>query len=466
MNAKSLFVLLLAGLLPATPAVAQSPPDTASERPSGDAARERPPVRNSRGAAADTFRLGLEEAVRRATTVNEDVLVARAEKARAAGIVTETRADALPRITASFGYTRNIQTPVIFFGSGQGTEQIRIGNANEYSFGLNLQQTVLDFSLGPARSAARLSRRASDAQLEAARTDVALRTREAYYQVLLDQALVRVRRQALEQAERRLEQVRDFYEAGTGSEFDLLTARVEVENLRPDLIEARNQLELSRNRLKRTIGVSLERPLALTDSFPDPTSASAESAYVEEALTGRSDLEGQRVRVRLQEENLTSNERSDLPTLELVAGLTRRASSGDLLPPEEDFVQTASAGLSFSVPLFDGNRLSGQVQQAKAAKNRESYRLRQLREDIRLQVQQSYQAMEAARERIRSTASTVERAERALEIAQTRFRNGLSTQVELNDAELAVTQARTNHVRALHAYAVAQARLMAATGER
>lgn len=457
MDPKKLALVPVAGLLLAAPLAAQSdaPPPTAPA-----------PAGPERAAPGDTLRLELEEAVERAATVNEDVLVARAERARAAGAVTEIRSDALPQISASFGYTRNIQTPVIFFGSGEDTEQVRVGNANEYSFGLNLEQTLMDFSLGPARSAARLSRRASDAQVEAARIDVALRARESYYQVLLNQALVRVRRQALEQAERRLEQVRSFREAGTGSEFDLLTARVEVENLRPDLIQARNELELSRNRLKRTVGVPLERPLALTDSFPDATAAEPESVYVEEALARRSDLEGQQVRVRLQEENLTSQERSDLPSLSLVAGLTRRASSDDVLPPEQDFVQTATAGLAFSVPLFDGNRQSGQVQQARAARNREQYRLRQLREDVRLEVQQAHQAMEAARQRIEATGSTVERAERALEIAQTRFRNGLSTQVELNDAELAVTQARTNHARALHAYAVARARLMAATGER
>jgi outer membrane protein TolC len=60
----------------------------------------------------------------------------------------------------------------------------------------------------------------------------------------------------------------------------------------------------------------------------------------------------------------------------------------------------------------------------------------------------------------------VDRAERALEIAQTRFRNGLSTQVELNDAELAATRARTNFAQALYDYNVARARLQAALGER
>lgn len=411
--------------------------------------------------------LGLEEAVRRATAVNEDVLVARAEQARAAGIVKEVRSDALPQITADFGYTRNIQTPVIFFNTEEGVQQVQIGNDNDYSFGLTLRQTVFDFSLGPARQAARLSRRASSELVEDARDEVALRTRERYYGVLLARELVRVQEQAMAQAEARLEQVRQFYRAGTASEFDLLTARVEVDNVRPDLIDARNQLALTRNRLKRTVGLPLDRPLELTDGFPTPAdSLAAEEAYVEEALRSRSDLRGQAVRVQLQQENLTSRERSALPSLELTAGLSRRASSEDFVPPEEDFSQTVTAGLAFSVPLFDGRERAGQVQQAAAELNREEYRLRQLRENVRLEVQQSFQELRAARERVEATEATVERAERALEIAQTRFENGLSTQVELNDAELAVTRARTNQARALHDYAVAQARLLAATGRR
>jgi outer membrane protein TolC len=418
-------------------------------------------------ARADTVRLGLDEAVRRATETNEQVLIARAEEARAAGIVKEIRADALPSVSANFGYTRNIQTPVIFFNQGGQQQQISIGSDNEYSFGISLQQTVFDFSLGPARAAARMSADATDALVEAARTDVALQTRTSYYDMLLAQALVRVQERALAQAKRRLTQVEDFYEAGTASEFELLTAQVEVDNVRPDLIEARNQLALDENRLKRTVGLPLDRELALTDSFPEPSPASVgEEELVRRAVESRSDLQGQRIRVQLQGENLTAQEREDLPALSLTAGLQRRASSDDFFPPQEDFSQTATAGLAFSVPLFDGRANAGRVQQARAEKRREEFRLRQLREDIRLEVQQASQALSAARERIRASEANVNRAERALQIAQTRFENGLSTQVELNDAELAVTRARSNLARALHAHAVARARLMAATGRR
>lgn len=410
--------------------------------------------------------LGIRDVVERAVRFDEDVLMTRAERARAAGMARQVRAGSLPRIDATFGYTRNIQTPVIFFNTPEGVQQIRIGDENDYAFGLSFRQTLFDFSLGPARSAARLSRDATAAQVEAAREAAALRARTAYYDVLLSRALVEVQEQALAQAESRLEQVRSFFEAGTAPEFDLLTARVEVENLRPALIEARNERDLNLSRLKRIADLPLDRDVVLTDGFPEPEAARPLEAYTERALRQRDDLESQRLRVDLQEENLTAQRRSALPVLELAADLLRRASSERFWPRDRDFSQTTSAGLSFSVPLFDGKSRAGRIQQAEAEMDREGYRLERLRDDVRLEVQQAWLAREAARERITASAANVERAERALQIAQTRFRNGLSTQIELNDAELAVTEARTQRARALHALAVARARLTAATGER
>ncbi|HZD05099.1 MAG TPA: TolC family protein, partial [Longimicrobiales bacterium] len=109
---------------------------------------------------------------------------------------------------------------------------------------------------------------------------------------------------------------------------------------------------------------------------------------------------------------------------------------------------------------------AGRVQQAEADLRSQRYRLQQLEESVRLEVQQAWQSLQSADERIEASRSNVRRAERALEIAQTRFENGLATQVELNDAELAVTRARTNYAQALFSHGVARAELMRAQGKR
>lgn len=417
----------------------------------------------------EPVQLSLEEAVRRAVTLDQDVLVARAEEARIRGTEREVRARSLPDLSLDAGYTRNLQLPVIFFNTPEGVEQITIGERNDYQLALSLTQPLLDFSLGPARRAATLSRRSTAATVEAARTAAALEARLAYFAVLLDRELVRVQELALAQARARLADVEGMVRAGTASEFDLLTAQVEVENLRPELIEAENRLALDRNRLKRTVALPLRAELVLTDSLepPDADDELAEDELLpDRALRQRADVEAQRLAVDLYRQNVAAERGAGLPSFDLVAGLTRRASSQEFLPGEEDFTQSATAGLSVNLPLFDGRARAGRVQQAEAAVDREGFRLRRLEEDVRLEVQQARQDLRAARERIAASRANVRRAERALEMARSRFRTGVSSQLELSEAELGATRARTNYAEALHAFHVARARLMAAVGQR
>lgn len=423
-------------------------------------------AQGSRAAGREPVRLSLAEAVGRAVDLNEDVLIARAEEARTAGLVREVRAASLPDIRADINYNRNIQNAVLFLETGDGVQQVQLGQENDFSFILTLEQPILDLGLGPARSAARLSGEATAVQVESARVGVALQARLAYYQVLLDKELVVVQEKAIEQAGARLREVEAFYRVGTASDFDLLTAQVEVDNIKPLLIEVRNLLELDRNRLKRTIGMPLNRTIELVDRLARPTEIPPLEEAIEIALRNRPDVDSQELVIALQSENLAVQKASGYPTLDLIASFSRRGASSTLFPGGKDFAQSASAGLSFSVPVFDGRARSGRVQQARAAVDREKFRLQQLVENARLQVQQAHQALVASREQIEASESNIARAERALEIAQTRFRNGLSTQVELNDAELAVTRARTNFAQALYNHNAARAQLTAAMGDR
>jgi outer membrane protein TolC len=414
--------------------------------------------------------LSLEGAVARAVERNEEVLIALAEEARTEGLIREVAAGAWPELTATGVYTRNIERPVFFFNSPEGLQRIEVGSDNEVDLAASLRQTLWDPVLGPAVRAAELARDAAGAGTERVRTLVALEARLSYFDALLASDLERVQEQALAQAEARLDQVRAFHDAGTAAEFDLLTAEVEAANLRPALIEARNRRALSLNRLKRVVGLPLSREVALTDGFPAPEpGADAEAAELAEAvaaaLEGRSDLRTQRLVVELQEEQVAAERRSAFPTLDLTADYARRASTDDF-PEDDDFVDSLAAGLLFEVDLFDGWERKGRVAQAEAALERERQRLARLAEEVRLEVEQALLALRAARESVEASRGTVARAERALEIAQLRFKNGLSTQVELDDAELAVTEARTNLARALHAHAAAKAELQAATGGR
>ncbi|MGH7588917.1 MAG: TolC family protein [Gemmatimonadota bacterium] len=411
-------------------------------------------------------RLSVEDAIGQALAENEQTRIARAAVDRTRGLVREAFADALPTIDGTYQLAHNLQRPVIFFNQEGETQQISIGEDNEHTFGITVEQTVFDKRLGAAVSAARHGRAASEALYDRALADVALETREDYYAVLLADAAVVVRESAVRLATDRVEQIRLFRDVGTRSDFDVLTAEVDLENLRPELIRARNDVELAVNGLKRTIGTPLEEEIVLVDTLAFvPVAISLEEAQAR-ALSGRADLEAQAQTVELSEELVNVERAEAFPSLVLSLDLSRRSSSQDFLPEEQEFSQSTTAALAVDIPVFDGRRTEGRALQARAdhVEAQETYRA--LDRDVRLQVQDAWQTVQATTQEVEATRATGERAQRAYEIARVRFREGLSTQLELDEAEQTLTEARLNAAQALHDHMLAVARLTHAMGER
>ncbi|HKY60780.1 MAG TPA: TolC family protein [Gemmatimonadota bacterium] len=410
--------------------------------------------------------LSVEDAIGQALAENEQTRIARATVDRTLGLVREAYADALPTVDGTYQLAHNLQRPVIFFNQGGETQQISIGEDNEHTFGLRLEQTVFDRSLGAAVSAARHGRAASEALYDRALADVALETRENYYAVLLAEATTMVRESAVRLATERVDQVRLFRDVGTRSDFDVLTAEVDLENLRPALIRARNDAELAMNRLKRTVGTPLEEEIELVDTLAFvPVAISLEEAQ-ERALAERADLEAQARTVELNEELVNVERAEAFPTLQLSLDLSRRSSSQDFVPEEHDFSQSTTAAIEVDIPVFDGRRSEGRALQARADHVAAQETYRALERDVRLQVQDTWQTVQATALEVEATRATGERAERAYEIARVRFREGLSTQLELDEAEQTLTEARLNAARALHDHMLAVARLTHAMGSR
>lgn len=411
-----------------------------------------------------TARVSLDDAVSLALRHNDQVRVASATVDQAEGALITTEADALPKLDFSYNYARNIQRPVIFFNQGGQVQQISIGSANDNTFGLTLRQTLFDASLSVSTRAARLARQFAAQSLDATKDQVALAAKVAYYQVLLDSALVDVQTKALDQARRRFEEVRQKTVAGLASQYDSLTAVVAVQNLRPPLIQARSALTQDLAQLKRTLGVELTSPIVLTDTLAFEPFQRPDSAAIAEAVARRPDLEAQQRMVALRQASVDVERTKAWPTLSLSVALQRHASSTGVVPSDDDFSQSLQAGFSLGWSLFDGRASQGRVLQGQAQVRAEQARLTATQQDVALQVQQAADALDAAQAQVEAAHETVSVAARALEIAQTRFENGLTTQVELGSAELAATQARTNYAQALFQFNVARARWSAALG--
>jgi len=413
---------------------------------------------------AAPVRLSLDDAVSLALSHNDQIRIASATVDQARGAVIQAEAAALPKLDFAYNYARNVQRPVIFFNQGGQVQQISIGAANDNTFGLTLKQTLFDPGLVYATRAAKLAHQYASHAFDATKDQIALAAKVAYYQVLLDSALVNVQQQGLAQAERRLDQVRQRAQAGLASEYDSLTATVAVENLRPPLIAARSALKQDRDQLKRTLGLALDTPLTLTDTLAYVPFERPGPQIVNQALDSRPDVEAQRRMVQLREASVNVERGKAWPTLSLNLALQRHASSAAFIPGEADFSQSFQVGFSLGWSLFDGRASQGLILQDRAQLTAEKARLAAKEKDVALEVQQAADALDAAQAQVQAARGTVGVANRALEIAQTRFANGLATQVELGDAELAATQAGTNYAQALFQFNVARAQWTAALG--
>jgi outer membrane protein len=447
--AAAAFVLAL-GVLP-------PPPGRTEAAPQGTAA-----------APADTLRLTLGDAVRLAMANNEDIGIARAELDRAKGRKKEVTAAALPHLGFYGGYTRNILRPVIFFKDPSNDEvvQIEIGEENDYQMNISLDQVLFAFGrVGQAIDAANFYLRSNEANLEATTKDVRLATETAYLEAVLAQEVRGIATQSLEASQRQLDETIRKLEQRVASRFDSILAAVEVKNREPAILSAENEIRLTRLQLKRLIGVDRETPIVLTDSLVfEPEVYSLEEA-VEEAYKMRSDIQALRFQVAMMQKIYEVRRRSNLPYLALQGNYTLQGqSSGELFPDSDSFAEALGLGVSLSFPIFDGFENKGRAEQARADVTASEYSLQKLEKIVALAITEIYDQLGAERKNLESQEATVAMAEEAYRLALVRFSNGLSTSLELENSQLALTTARLNYKTAVFRYMVAKKRFEYAMG--
>jgi outer membrane protein len=419
-------------------------------------------------AGGDTLRLSLEEALTLARQNNEDVKIALAELDKARGRKREAYSAALPYIGFQAGYTRNVLRPVIFFGdpSTNQTIPITIGEKNDYLMSVSFQQALYTFGrVGGAIEIADDYLRNAEAGTEASRRQVELEVVEAYYQTVLAERMLTISRQSLEQAKRYFQETIQKLDQHVASRFDSIRAEVEVKNREPDVVSAENAIRLSHLNLKRLIGVERRVPVVLTDKLIyEPQAYSLEQA-VEEACRSRPDITAVRFQVQMTEKIVEVTKRSNFPFLSLVGSYNLEGQASDrYFPPRDQFVRSLGVGLSLSFPLFDGLANRGRVSQAQADFNVARYSLMKMEKAVALAIQQLYDQLLADEEHLKSQSATVSMAEEAYRLALVRFKNGLSTALELEDAELALTSSRLHQLNAVYQYIITKERLENAMG--
>jgi outer membrane protein len=433
--------------------------------------------------------LSLADALRIAERQSASVRIAQAGEARARGNQRSANSLLLPQINGTAGYTRALQNqfqaiseqfPDTSSGGGGGLANSPLAQifAAPNTFVLTLQATQNLWTAGrvsAARDGADAAHDAATIALTSARAQAMLDVAQAYFDAVAAERLHGIADSTLALTQRTLDAVELARQVGTASEFELLRARVTRDNQRPLAIQARGNRTAALLRLKQLLELPLQAPLTLTTPIRDDAATVAEATATapirladdrtltpDTSVAARATVRQVEAQVRAQETALRAAKLARLPSLQLSSTYQRFAypPEGTFLPGDLDLYfpnWTVALGLSF--PVFNGGRLAGERQVAEANLLEARETLERTRDGAELDALLAVTALEQAQAAYLASVGTDAAAEQAYRIAEVRFREGISTSVELTESRVQLEQARLQRVTTARDLEIAKLRL-------
>jgi len=356
-------------------------------------------------------------------------------------------------------------------GSGGGIDFSRVGFGarNQYQFAANGSLTLWSGGRLQAQSRAATSgRRSADIELTAQRAQLVLDVTQAYFDAVLASRLTAIAESSLVQTEGTLRQTRLAREVGNQSEFELLRAQVTRDNQIPQLLQRRTDYDLALMRLKQLLNLPYGEDIRLTTGIGDDSGDAEQRAIAATPAAGtESDTSASsRAPVRQLEEALRAQEAQEviarsqwLPTISLSSAYSRVAFGAGGIPSWGNWLNNWTVSLGASFPIFNGGRIRGEQLVARAGAAESRARLDQTRELAALDARQTMAQLQQAEAALRASSGTTQQAARAYTIADVRYREGISTQLELSESRLLLEQARANRAVAARNLQVARMRL-------
>jgi len=416
------------------------------------------------GEAEEKRVLTLAEAVALATERHPQILSAQARVEALKGRIREVRSDALPDV--SFNSSGMRWRDPSFLNSAsfdkippEFKDALIVKGANLFDYHIGVSQPL--YTAGKVGTAIKLASLESEGVgVDRARVeqDIKLRVIRSFNDLLLAAKQLDVARDTVAQRELHLEMARSRYKLGVAMEVDVLRSEVSLANARPDLIRAENSVRHARavlnNLLVRPIDFPTEAAGELTYT-PPTTGPLAE--VIRHALDRRPEM--QRARINLLESNgqikLARAESRLRVDLDAQYGYSARLTSNLW---KQSFTRWMFT-LNVTLPLFDGGRRSGLMQQAIANRTIAEQTRVETEENVQLEVQTALDELQRAEKTVEAARLNVQQAERVLGMMQDNYRYGAATTLDVTDAQTALTTARWTLLQGLYDHTMARVQL-------
>ncbi len=425
-----------------------------------------------------TMRLTLQEAIDLALSENPTIKVADLEVERYDYVRKEMLGNLYPSLSASGTYTYAVVKSEISKGLSFGADNT-IAAAAEVGLPLVVPAVWRSIKMTKVQmeNAVELAR--------ASRIDMVNAVKKAYYNILLAEQSLAVLRSSEATVSKTVEDTRVQYEHGLASEYNLLTAEVQLSNLQPSIIQTANSIDVAKRLLKMYLSLPENIDIALVgtlDDFRDAILNGGEQLSTD--VSENSTLKQLDIQAELLRQNLKLTQTSRMPTLAAfgqfaysgndmqrpdfsammgggatggTTGSTGNAGTAEAVKKSFYWQHPISIGVSLSVPIFSGFKNTNKVRQVRNQIRQLELQRDYVAKSTDVQVRSSINNLLTAREKMFANEKTVAQAQKAYDISNTRYKAGAGTILELNTAELSLTQAKLNYSQAIYDYISAKA---------
>jgi outer membrane protein len=421
----------------------------------------------------------LDEAISTALNNNRDIAISIMNIKKSGAAVSEAFGYALPSLDVSGSFSRFLEkpkTPFPDFGAllQNATYSILfdenviprddskfkpINNilqtftlANNFSTNITLSQTLFSSAVFKGIGASQIYYDLSKADLNSTVSKTVLSVQKAFYGVLVSKEVLDITQSSFDNAINNLNDTKALYKEGMVSEFDFLQAEVQVENIRPNVLQTENILKTAKDNLKVILGIDQSEEVDVTGEFVyKPYDLTNEEDFIDEALNSNFEIKTLDLKKQVDEAFIDLDVAGYWPTL-AAFGQYSYAGSSDTW----NFItySAATIGLSFSMNLWQGNRTKNAVEQSTLTFKQTEEQLNQLKDFTRLNVKAKIQELKRVQSLIEAQNQNVDVAQRAYDIAKVRYKEGAGSQIELQNTDLALKQARLNRIQSMYSYLV------------
>jgi len=373
------------------------------------------------------------------------------------GVVVEVTSSRIPNVSAGGTYQR------------QATEIASNGEDNYWTFNITARQAL--YAGGGIQAGVAGQKLALDAAVLALQSivnDVLLSVRTQFYAILVARERIKVQEQNVELLQRQLQDVKNRFEAGTVSNFEVLRAEVALANAQPALITARNDYRIGIEQLRQLLGFT-NTDGAPVNKVPDfvgtlemaPTQFELASA-LSTARAQRPDLQRLEKLEAAAEQGLIGSRAGYRPSLSLFGSYqwNKRTGYSGIGDARDGYL----VGLQTTWNIFDGRATAGRVVQAKSFLEQAKLARAETQLSIDVEVRRAISTFQQANELAAASKKVTEQAEEAVRLAEARFSAGTATQLDVLQAQTDLTTARLNQLQAYYTYNVAVASVRKAMG--